>query len=265
MLGLDPAFSLTMGLVFGALIAATDPIAVVALFRSMRPSPRLTTLIEGESLLNDGTSIVFLTLILGYVAGTTTTAPAIAAQFVAMVGGGVLVGARVGIPGVSHVMRRTDDPMIEITLTVIAAYGSFVLAEQVHFSGVLATVVAGMICGGYGQRVAMSPASRTAMHAFWDVRVVRAQLDGVPDGRLHRSAAEPARVVAGDRDRLRGGHRRTRRRRVGRVARCSTAAASGSPRGWPVVLTWGGFAARSRWCWCSASRPTFRSATCSRP
>jgi CPA1 family monovalent cation:H+ antiporter len=166
-LGLDPEFSMMIGLVFGALISATDPIAVVALFRSMRTSPRLTTLIEGESLLNDGTSIVFLTLILGYVAGTGTTASSIALQLLLMVGGGVLVGAAAGL-GVSTVMKRIDDPMIEITLTVIAAYGSFALAEQIHCSGVLATVVAGMVCGAYGKHTAMSPATATAVHAFWE-------------------------------------------------------------------------------------------------
>ncbi len=166
-LGLEPGFTLTIGLVFGALIAATDPIAVVAVFRSMRASPRLTTLLEGESLLNDGTSIVFLTLILGYVEGTTTSAPAIAVQLLTMVGGGVLTGLAMGLV-VSRLMSRIDDPMVEITLTVIAAYGSFVLAEQLHFSGVLSTVAAGMACGSYGRRVAMSPRTRTAVLAFWE-------------------------------------------------------------------------------------------------
>lgn len=166
-LRLDPGFTLTIGLVFGSLIAATDPIAVVALFRSMRASPRLTNLLEAESLLNDGTSIVFLTLILGFVAGTATSAAALSLQFVMMVGGGILTGAAVGF-GVSRLMKQVDDPMIEISLTVIAAYGSFVLSEQLHFSGVLATVVAGMACGTYGQTVAMSPASRASVRAFWE-------------------------------------------------------------------------------------------------
>ncbi|HEY2806510.1 MAG TPA: cation:proton antiporter [Gemmatimonadales bacterium] len=167
LLRLEPGFTLTIGLVFGALIAATDPIAVVAVFRSMRASPRLTTILEAESLLNDGTSIVFLTLILGYVAGTTTGAEALAMQFVVMVGGGILTGLVLGLV-VSRMMRRLDDPMVEITLTVIAAYGSFVLAEQFHVSGVLSTVAAGMACGSYGRRVSMSPRTQTAVLAFWE-------------------------------------------------------------------------------------------------
>ena len=238
LLRLDPGFSLTMGLVFGGLIAATDPIAVVALFRSMHASPRLTTLIEGESLLNDGTSIVFLTLILGYVAGTTTTASAIAAQLFMMVGGGIVVGAGMGL-GVSHVMKRIDDPMIEITLTVIAAYGSFVFADQLHCSGVLATVVAGMICGGYGQHVAMSPATRTAVHAFWEYASfalnsmvflmvgftvpLRSLLASWPEIGIAYVAAIGGRAGV-----------------VAVVSLLFKRTEERFPAGWPVVLTWGG-------------------------
>jgi CPA1 family monovalent cation:H+ antiporter len=238
LLGLNPGFSMTMGLVFGALIAATDPIAVVALFRSMRTSPRLTTLIEGESLLNDGTSIVFLTLILGYVAGTATTASAIATQLVMMVGGGILVGAAMGF-GVSGVMKRIDDPMIEITLTVIAAYGSFALAEQLHCSGVLATVVAGMVCGGYGQTVAMSPSTRTAMHAFWEYASfalnslvflmvgftvpLRSLIASWPEIGIAYVAAIGGRAGV-----------------VAVVSLLFNRTQERIPAGWPVVLTWGG-------------------------
>jgi len=237
-LGLDPGFSMTMGLVFGGLIAATDPIAVVALFRSMHTSPRLTTVIEGESLLNDGTSIVFLTLILGYVAGTTTTPTAIAVQLVMMVGGGVLVGAAMGL-GTSGVMKRIDDPMIEITLAVIAAYGSFVVAEQLHCSGVLATVTAGMICGDYGQQAAMSPASRTTVHAFWQYASFALNslvflMVGftVPLGSLLASWPEIGIAYLA----ALGG-------RAGVVAVVSFLfgrTAERLPAGWPAVLTWGG-------------------------
>jgi CPA1 family monovalent cation:H+ antiporter len=237
-LGLDPGFSLSMGLVFGGLIAATDPIAVVALFRSMHTSPRLTALIEGESLLNDGTSIVFLTLILGYVAGTTTTATAIVAQLVTMVGGGVLVGAAMGF-GLSELMKRIDDPMLEITLTVIAAYGSFVVAEQLHCSGVLATVMAGMICGGYGQHVAMAPATRTAVNSFWEYASfalnsvvflmvgftvpVRSLLASWPEIGIAYVAAIGGRAGV-----------------VAVVSLLFRRTDERIPAGWPVVLTWGG-------------------------
>jgi CPA1 family monovalent cation:H+ antiporter len=166
-LHIDGEFTLAMGLVFGALVAATDPVAVVALFKQLRAPSRLTTLLEAESLVNDGTAIVFLTLILAFVSGATPPALTVAWQVVAMSGGGILTGAAVGLVA-SHITKRIDDSMIEITLTVIAAYGSFVLADQLGVSGVLATVSAGVICGGYGRPGGMSDATKAAVHAFWE-------------------------------------------------------------------------------------------------
>ncbi len=167
MLGLDPAFTWQHGLVFGALVAATDPIAVVGLFRHLNAPPRLRVLMEGESLLNDGTSIVLLTLLLAYVNGAVTSGGALLVQFTTIVGGGALVGAAVGFTA-SRAIAQIDDAMIEITLTTIAAYGSFILGEQLHFSGVIATVVAGMVCGNYGRRIGMSPSTQLAVGTFWE-------------------------------------------------------------------------------------------------
>ncbi len=165
--GLDPNFTIRYGLLFGALIAATDPIAVVGLFRNLNVPERLRLLIEGESLINDGTSIVALTLILAFLGGTTTSVGGLALRFVTIVGGGAAVGGVIGF-AVSRVIARIDDAMIEITLTTIAAYGSFVLSEQLHYSGVIATVAAGMICGSYGRRIGMSPSTQLAVQTFWD-------------------------------------------------------------------------------------------------
>jgi Na+:H+ antiporter len=166
-LSLDRGFTWQYGLLFGALIAATDPIAVVGLFKSVDAPHRLTTLVEGESLLNDGTSIVLLTLLLGVVAGGARSAASLVLRFLLIVGGGVLVGVAIGMAA-SQITRRIDEPMIEITLTTIAAYGSFVIGEQLGYSGVIATVVSGMICGDYGRRVGMSPSTRLAVETFWD-------------------------------------------------------------------------------------------------
>jgi monovalent cation:H+ antiporter, CPA1 family len=153
-------------LVFGALISATDPIAVVSLFRSTRTASRLTLLMDSESLLNDGTSIVFFTLSLALVQGTLVGPGQVTLQFVAIVGMGALIGAVIGAL-VSLIMRRVDDPMIEITLTTIAAYGSFVCAQELHYSGVIATVAAGMLCGNVGCKYGMSPSTRIAANSFW--------------------------------------------------------------------------------------------------
>jgi len=166
-LSLDPGFNWRYGLVFGALIAATDPIAVVALFKQMHVGHRLSALVEAESLLNDGTSVVFFTLILAFVGGAVSTAGALLWQFVYIVGGGVVAGALIG--GVAmQITKRLDDAVIEIALTVIAAYGSFVLAEELHCSGVIATVTAGLLCGTYGWDEGMSEPTRLAVTTFWD-------------------------------------------------------------------------------------------------
>ena len=159
-------FSWLYALVFGALIAATDPIAVVALFRELGAPKRLGILIEGESLLNDGTGIVFFTLSMSLAAGVHTTAGSLALAFVQITGSGMLIGGVVGL-GVSQLTKQINDPMIEITLTTIAAYGSFVVAEHLGYSGVIATVTAGMVCGNYGARVGMSPSTRLAVESFW--------------------------------------------------------------------------------------------------
>jgi len=154
-------------LVFGALIAATDPIAVVPIFRNLRVPQRLSVLLEGESLLNDGTAIVFFTLSLGLAAGTQVTASGLALDFITIVGAGLLIGVAIGFV-VSKIIQGVDEPMIEITLTTIAAYGSFVAAEQLHYSGVIATVAAGMLCGNYGARTGMSASTRVAVETFWE-------------------------------------------------------------------------------------------------
>jgi Na+:H+ antiporter len=167
-LNLASGFSWQHALVFGAMLAATDPIAVVALFRSMGAPARLTILLEGESLLNDGTSIVFFSLVLGLVTGGgDLTVRGLTFDFATSVGVGLMIGAAIGV-AVSEILKQIDDPMIEITLTTIAAYGSFVTAEHLHYSGVIATVAAGMLCGNYGARVGMSPATRIAVETFWE-------------------------------------------------------------------------------------------------
>ncbi len=154
-------------LVFGALISATDPIAVVGIFKSLGVPKRLGVLLDGESLLNDGTAVVFFTLSLSLVAGAAISVGGLALDFISIVGFGGLIGTAVGL-AVSQVIRHVDDPMIETTLTTIAAYGSFVAAEHFHFSGVIATVCAGMLCGNYATRVGMSPSTRVAVETFWE-------------------------------------------------------------------------------------------------
>lgn len=160
-------FTLVHGMVFGALIAATDPIAVVGLFRRLGAPKRLTVLVEGESLLNDGTAVVVFTLVASLASGAITTVGESTLSFLTVVGMGIFVGSALGFV-LSTVTQRIEDPMIEITLTTIAAYGSFAIAEQFHYSGVIATVTAGLWCGNYGATKGMSATTRVAVESFWE-------------------------------------------------------------------------------------------------
>ena len=165
--GFAQGLDLRLALVFGALVAATDPVAVTALFKELHAPRRLAALVETESLFNDGTGVVFLAIILSYAMGVTSSVLDVSLQFAVLVGGGVVVGLLVGWI-ISMIIHRVNEPVIEIGLTVIAAYGSFVLADRLGASGVLATVAAGMMCGRHGRDLGMHEASRAAARSFWE-------------------------------------------------------------------------------------------------
>ncbi|MDH5507260.1 MAG: cation:proton antiporter, partial [Anaerolineae bacterium] len=147
--------ALPVAMVFGSLIAATDPIAVVALFRSLGVPKRLQTLLEGESLLNDGTAIVVFNLMLAIVATGSFSLSQSLLDFIMVAGGGLLIGL-VTSTLISFVINRIDEYLIESTLTAVAAYGSYLIAEEFHLSGVLAVVAAGLVTSNIGPR-GMSP------------------------------------------------------------------------------------------------------------
>ena len=165
-LGLSQLVDWRVGIVFGAIMAATDPVAVTAVFRDLEAPPRLAALIEGESLLNDGTGVVLFLLVVGYFTGARSGPVIVAGEFALIAGGGIVTGLVVGYV-IANVIQRLDEPMIEIALTTIAAYGSFVLAESLHVSGVLGTVTAGVMCGWHGRDHGMSPESEKATETFW--------------------------------------------------------------------------------------------------
>jgi Na+:H+ antiporter len=161
------SFPWQYALVFGALITATDPIAVVAIFKKLGAPKRLSIIMEGESLVNDGTGIVFFTLSLSVLVGTKVSVIGLGLNFVSIVGVGLIIGSLVGVTA-SQIIQRVDDAMIQITITTLAAYGSFMAAEQFHYSGVIATVTAGLFCGNYGSRIGINPSSRIAIESFWE-------------------------------------------------------------------------------------------------
>jgi Na+:H+ antiporter len=155
-----------IALLFGAIISATDPISVLAIFKGLRMDKRLSVIIEGESLLNDGTAVVvFQILLASVVAGGFSVRKGIA-EFVVAVIGGAALGTVLGYAA-SKITQSIDDPQIEITLTTIVAYGSYLLANHLHLSGVIATASAGLMVGNFGAR-GMSPQTCAALESFWE-------------------------------------------------------------------------------------------------
>jgi Na+:H+ antiporter len=158
---------LPTAMLFGAIIAATDPIAVLAIFKQLGAPHELAVLIEGESLLNDGTAVVLSRILLGVVLAGTFSITSGVIQFAVVVGGGLLVGLLTGML-VSRLTARIDDHLIEITLTTILAYGTFMAAEALGVSGVIAVVTAGLVLSNVGARHGMSPTTRLALLTFWE-------------------------------------------------------------------------------------------------
>ncbi len=156
-----------VAILFGAAVAATDPVAVVSLFGRLGAPRRLRLLVESESLLNDGTSIVVFILAMQYILGHLGSPQAAAVDFFRIVGLGIIVGVVVGL-ATAAVMQHIDDAMIAITLTTIAAYGSFLIADKLGVSGVMSTVAAGLITGAKGLSHTLFPSIRIATETFWE-------------------------------------------------------------------------------------------------
>jgi monovalent cation:H+ antiporter, CPA1 family len=161
------------GLLFGALIAATDPVAVIALFRSLGAPRQLSVLVEGESLFNDGTAVVLFTLLAAAVGISERALPVADGGFLAGIFnfllvsvGGIAIGLVLGWL-VALLIARIDDYLIETLLTTVLAFGAYLIAERLAASGVLAVVGAGLVNGNVGTR-GMSPTTRIVLFNFWE-------------------------------------------------------------------------------------------------
>ena len=156
-------------LLLGAIVSATDPVAVVALFRDLGAPKRLAILVEGESLLNDATAIVLFTILSAMVvSGQDADFLSGAGDFVVVFLGGVAVGLVVGFAFCWIIGRMRDLPLVEVTLTLALAYLVFILGEHyLHVSGVMAAVTAALVLGSYG-RTQVSPASWHLMEEVWE-------------------------------------------------------------------------------------------------
>jgi monovalent cation:H+ antiporter, CPA1 family len=154
-------------LLFGSIVAATDPVAVVPVFRALNAPGRLSVIAEAESLINDGVAITLYTAFLGL---ATTSAPDVLGTFELFtreVVGGVLIGGAMGIV-FSRLTGAIDDHMIEMMLSTGLAYGSYLVAQSLETSGALACVAAGLIHGSYGRQVGMSERTRTVLDDLWE-------------------------------------------------------------------------------------------------
>ncbi len=166
------ALTVTIGLpielafVVGAMVSATDPAAVVATFKRIKAPPTLSMIVDGESLLNDGTGLVLFALALEAVGRPLGLGEAIVAF-----AGAVVVSVTIGLVAgylASRVVRHVDDHLIELTISVVLAYGSYLLADQLHLSGVLATVTAAVVFGNVGPGRALTQAGADAIDTFWE-------------------------------------------------------------------------------------------------
>jgi CPA1 family monovalent cation:H+ antiporter len=169
-LGLD--IDLLEGLLFGALISPTDPIAVLALLRSARAPKALEAQIAGEALFNDGVAVALFTVLLGVAASRHGLdgghAGAVALVFAREILGSLLLG--LGVGWVTFVMLRSvDNYQVEVLLTLGLALGLYSLASALHTSGPLAVVVAGLLIGSRGRAQAMSPRTVQHLDMFWEL------------------------------------------------------------------------------------------------
>lgn len=158
---------LLIALVFGSIVAATDPISVLAIFKEMPVEKRLSVIVEGESLFNDGTAVVLYGILAVAVAQRQLSVLSGVREFVIDLAGGLAIGSLLGYV-FSKLTQRIDDPQIEITLTTILAYGAYMLAQFFHVSGVIATVAAGLMLGNIGVRTGMSSRTQIALWSFWE-------------------------------------------------------------------------------------------------
>ena len=152
---------------FGAAVAATDPVAVVAVFRRLGVPPRLANLVEAESLFNDGTGVVIFSVALALASGGRGGLGTAALEFVQLTAGGVVLGTAIGF-ALSAVLRHIDDATVEMTVTAVAAYGGYLAGEAAHVSGILTVVCAGIVLGNYGRPRAMSERTQAVVTGFWD-------------------------------------------------------------------------------------------------
>ncbi len=157
----------SVAILFGAAVSATDPVAIIPLFKQMGVPRRLRFLVESESLLNDGTAIVAFVIAMEFLYKQFSNTAEIGLMFFEIAGFGILVGLIIGII-IAYLIQFIDDPMVVITLTTVGAYLSFLIADYLNASGVISTVVAGLVIGNQLLQIKLFPSVRLSTETFWE-------------------------------------------------------------------------------------------------
>ena len=159
----------TFALMFGALISATDPVAVVALLKELNTSKRFSTLVDGESLLNDGTGIVLFMLFFGAFSGEAPLCSSPFLEFLVVAGGGALLGYMLAVLTIFFITRLKGDEMVQNSVIILSAYLTFILAQgYLKLSGVIALVAFGLEMTYHG-KLRFSPKANEFTEKFWDL------------------------------------------------------------------------------------------------
>lgn len=167
--GLGIAMPFIYCLLFGALISPTDPIAVLGVLKSAGVVKSLESKIAGESLFNDGIGVVVFMVVLGLAVGQNPAEPGgIAMLLIQEAGGGALFGLLSGLV-VFYLLRSIDNYTVEILLTLALVMGGYALATELHLSGPIAMVVAGLVIGNHGRLMAMSETTIQHLDNFWEL------------------------------------------------------------------------------------------------
>ena len=257
--GLD----LGVAFILGAILSATDPVAVVSLFKRLHAPARLSTVVEAESLLNDGTGVVLFAIAIRAVTEPVTLGEGVV-SFVVTIVASAVIGLVAGLIA-ERLMRLADDHLIEVAISVVAAYGTYLVADRLHESGIIATVVVGLVMGNAGGQNRLSVRTVESLDIVWEfIAFLLTALTFLLVGPGDEPRAAD-RGVAGHRRRVPRDHGRPGARRVRRDRR-RVAARRGARRrcrsGTSTSCSGRGCAGRWRWRWPSRCRRRCPIATC---